>query len=156
MGRVGHALQARPAIEQRRDGSPVRWPPWPRCGRWRAITPTLLVYIARCSSLSREPASLTVFSCGLPRVLTPSPLSVKSRQPPEPDPLHWGSAVNYDDDVGGDWGAPGHANGVLMQDGNITAGFNALNQPMGIWVSGTAGVRPRSSSGLGLTRWGGA
>ena len=54
---------------------------------------------------------------------------------PSPDPLHWGSATNYDDDVGGTWGSPGHANGVLMQDGYITAGFNALNQPMAIWVS---------------------
>jgi hypothetical protein len=30
------------------------------------------------------------------------------------------------------WGEPGKANGVLMQDGWITAGFNALNQPMKI------------------------
>ena len=29
------------------------------------------------------------------------------------------------------WVPPG--NGVLMQDGYITAGFNALNQPVGIW-----------------------
>jgi RHS repeat-associated protein len=49
-------------------------------------------------------------------------------------PLHWGSPTNYDDDIGGTWGTPGHANGVLMQDGYITAGFNALNQPMAIWV----------------------
>jgi RHS repeat-associated protein len=40
------------------------------------------------------------------------------------------SYTNYDDDIGGTWGAPGAANGVLMQDGWITAGFNALNQPM--------------------------
>jgi RHS repeat-associated protein len=40
------------------------------------------------------------------------------------------SVTNYDDDIGGTWGTPGHANGVLMQDGNITGGYNALNQPM--------------------------
>ncbi|MFN2622820.1 MAG: RHS repeat-associated core domain-containing protein, partial [Chthoniobacterales bacterium] len=40
------------------------------------------------------------------------------------------SVTNYDDDIGGSWGTPGHANGVLMQDGNITAGYNALNQPV--------------------------
>jgi hypothetical protein len=40
------------------------------------------------------------------------------------------SYTNYDDDIGGTWGVPGAANGVLMQDGWITAGFNALNQPM--------------------------
>jgi len=40
------------------------------------------------------------------------------------------SMTNYDDDIGGSWGTPQHANGVLMQDGNITAGYNALNQPM--------------------------
>jgi RHS repeat-associated protein len=39
------------------------------------------------------------------------------------------SFTNYDDDLAG-WGAPAEANGVLMQDGNITAGYNALNQPM--------------------------
>jgi RHS repeat-associated protein len=43
------------------------------------------------------------------------------------------SYTNYDDDIGGTWGAPGAANGVIMQDGWITAGFNALNQPMYIW-----------------------
>src|SRR2546423_13840827 len=32
------------------------------------------------------------------------------------------SMTNYDDDIGGSWGTPQHANGVLMQDGNITAG----------------------------------
>ncbi|MFZ1219469.1 MAG: hypothetical protein WAO00_09255, partial [Chthoniobacterales bacterium] len=48
-------------------------------------------------------------------------------------PQHWGSPTNYDDDVGGGWGAPGAANGVLMQDGWITAGYNALNQPIQIW-----------------------
>jgi RHS repeat-associated protein len=41
--------------------------------------------------------------------------------------------TNYDDDMGGDWGSPGHANGVLMQEGYITASFNALNQPMAIF-----------------------
>jgi RHS repeat-associated protein len=43
------------------------------------------------------------------------------------------SGTYYDDDVGGGWGAPHEANGVLMQDGWITAGFNALNQPISIW-----------------------
>jgi RHS repeat-associated protein len=38
--------------------------------------------------------------------------------------------IKYDDDLGGGWGTPQHANGVLMQDGWITAGYNALNQPM--------------------------
>jgi RHS repeat-associated protein len=42
--------------------------------------------------------------------------------------------TSYDDDLVG-WGAPGAANGVLMQDGNITAGYNALNQPM--FIQGT-------------------
>ena len=50
------------------------------------------------------------------------------------------SYTNYDDDIGGTWGAPGAANGVLMQDGNITAGFNALNQPMLIQGPGNAGT----------------
>ncbi len=40
------------------------------------------------------------------------------------------SMTNYDDDIGGSWGTPEHANGVLMQDGNMTGGYNALNQPM--------------------------
>jgi len=40
------------------------------------------------------------------------------------------SITNYDDDIGGTWGTPAHANGVLMQDGNITGGYNSLNQPM--------------------------
>jgi hypothetical protein len=40
------------------------------------------------------------------------------------------SYTNYDDDIGNGWGAPGQANGVLMQDGWITGGYNALNQPM--------------------------
>jgi len=44
------------------------------------------------------------------------------------DPQHWGTTTNYDNNLSG-WGAP-HGNGVLMQDGNITAGYNALNQPM--------------------------
>src|SRR6267143_1099286 len=42
------------------------------------------------------------------------------------------SITNYDEDLGG-WGEPGEANGVMMQDGWITASFNALNQPMGMW-----------------------
>jgi RHS repeat-associated protein len=52
---------------------------------------------------------------------------------PDGDPQHWGTRTNYDDDVGGEWGAPGAANGVLMQDGYITAGYNALNQPIKMW-----------------------
>jgi RHS repeat-associated protein len=42
------------------------------------------------------------------------------------------SSTNYDDDLSG-CGEPGEANGVLMQDGWITASFNALNQPVGMW-----------------------
>src|SRR5438270_1073176 len=47
---------------------------------------------------------------------------------PGNDPQHWGTTTNYDNNISG-WGAP-HGNGVLMQDGNITGGYNALNQPM--------------------------
>ncbi len=47
------------------------------------------------------------------------------------------SIINYDDDIGNGWGAPGAANGVLMQDGWITGGYNALNQPMLIGSSAT-------------------
>jgi RHS repeat-associated protein len=50
------------------------------------------------------------------------------------------SITNYDDDLEG-WGEPGEANGVMMQDGWITASFTALNQPMGMWspaYNGTA------------------
>jgi RHS repeat-associated protein len=43
------------------------------------------------------------------------------------------SVTNYDDDLGGVWGSPGHANGVLMQDGWITGSYNALNQPVSMW-----------------------
>jgi RHS repeat-associated protein len=43
------------------------------------------------------------------------------------------SAINQDDDMGGQWGSPGHANGVTMQEGYITASFNALNQPIAMW-----------------------
>jgi RHS repeat-associated protein len=50
------------------------------------------------------------------------------------------SSTNYDDDIGGTWGATGAANGVLMQDGWITAGFNALNQPMFIWSPAYSGT----------------
>ena len=49
------------------------------------------------------------------------------------------SIINYDDDIGGSWGSPGQANGVIMQDGWITGGFNALNQPMYIWAPGNVG-----------------
>jgi hypothetical protein len=52
---------------------------------------------------------------------------------PVGDLQHWGTTTNYDDDVGGEWGAPQAANGVLMQDGWITAGYNALNQPVSMW-----------------------
>jgi len=48
-------------------------------------------------------------------------------------PYSW---INYDDDIGNGWGSPGAANGVIMQDGWITGGFNALNQPMYIWSGG--------------------
>ncbi len=41
--------------------------------------------------------------------------------------------INQDDDMGPDWGAPGGANGVTMQEGWITASYNALNQPKAIW-----------------------
>jgi hypothetical protein len=52
-----------------------------------------------------------------------------------------GSPVQHDDDIGGTWGSPGHANGVLMFDGSVLAGYNALNEPMYIntasagWIS---------------------
>jgi RHS repeat-associated protein len=49
------------------------------------------------------------------------------------------SIVNYDDDIGGSWGNPGAANGAIMQDGNITAGYNALNQPMLTTSAATGG-----------------
>ena len=49
--------------------------------------------------------------------------------------------TSYDDDIGGTWGAPRAANGVLMQDGYITAGYNALNQPMLIQGPGMPGRR---------------
>jgi RHS repeat-associated protein len=45
----------------------------------------------------------------------------------------WGSnPANYDDDIGSPWSNPAlhQANAVIMQDGNVTAGFNALNQPI--------------------------
>ena len=48
--------------------------------------------------------------------------------------------TSYDDDIGGTWGAPRAANGVLMQEGNITAGYNALNQPMMIQGPAQAGT----------------
>jgi hypothetical protein len=50
-------------------------------GRSRATTPGPPVCIDRCSAPVRAPASLIVSSCGLPSVLTLSPLSVKSGQP---------------------------------------------------------------------------
>src|ERR1043166_3848897 len=55
--------------------------------------------------------------------------------PPPDDPLHWGSGIFYDDNVNtgppNPWVFPG--DGILMQDGYVTAGFNALNQPTAIW-----------------------
>ena len=39
------------------------------------------------------------------------------------------SIINYDEDING-WGSPRHANGVIMQEGTFTGGYNALNQPM--------------------------
>ena len=54
---------------------------------------------------------------------------------PLTDPHHWGSGIFHDDNVdpfpSPPWIPPG--NGVVMQDGYITASFNALNQPVGIW-----------------------
>ncbi len=52
--------------------------------------------------------------------------------------LQWYSVVKYDDDIAG-WGSAQHANGVMMMDGNITAGYNALNQPMMIWSANNPG-----------------
>ncbi|PYI93375.1 MAG: hypothetical protein DME97_06470 [Verrucomicrobia bacterium] len=49
------------------------------------------------------------------------------------------SIINHDDDLGLPWGTPGAANGVLMQDGWITAGYNALNQPKLIWSASNSG-----------------
>jgi RHS repeat-associated protein len=49
------------------------------------------------------------------------------------------SVTNYDADLAG-WGEPGHANGVLMQDGWITGSYNALNQPVSMWSSAFAGT----------------
>ena len=51
---------------------------------------------------------------------------------PVPDPAHWGSPVLYDDNFGSPWLFPG--NGVMMAEGFITASYNALNQPVAIWV----------------------
>ena len=68
---------------------------------------------------------------------------------PPPDPHHWGSGIFYDDNITPPdppdpqfpWIPPG--NGVLMQDGYITAGFNALNQPFAMW----------SPAYLGTSNW---
>jgi RHS repeat-associated protein len=69
----------------------------------------------------------------------------------------WYAPTNYDDDMGELWGSPGHANGVLMQEGYITASFNALNQPMAIWspVYGTANLMWFGFDPLGrcVKRW---
>jgi RHS repeat-associated protein len=45
----------------------------------------------------------------------------------------------YDQDLSG-WGSAGLANGVLMQDGNITAGYNALNQMVMVQGHSQAGT----------------
>jgi RHS repeat-associated protein len=50
------------------------------------------------------------------------------------------SVTNYDADLGGVWGSPGHANGVLMQEGWITGSYNALNQPVSMWSPAFAGT----------------
>jgi len=63
---------------------------------------------------------------------------------PVTDPHHWGSGIFHDDNIPppapspppatpppNPWVSPG--NGVLMEDGYVVAGFNALNQPVGIW-----------------------
>ena len=63
------------------DGSPARPPPWWHYVHSHATTPTPPACIHRCSSPCREPAFLTVSSCGSFRSLTLSPLSVKSMQP---------------------------------------------------------------------------
>jgi RHS repeat-associated protein len=48
----------------------------------------------------------------------------------------WGvNSAIYDEDAGG-WGSPQHANGVLMQEGHVTAGYNSLNQM--VMVAGTS------------------
>jgi RHS repeat-associated protein len=55
---------------------------------------------------------------------------------PAPDPLHWGSRIFYDDNpnfVVPVPPSPPPANGVMMADGYITASYNALNQPVGMW-----------------------
>src|SRR5438128_10254557 len=67
-------------------GSPVRPPPSLRYGHWHATTPTPPFCTLRCISPCCEPASLTVFMWASFRVLTLSPLSVKSMQPYS-DPL---------------------------------------------------------------------
>jgi YD repeat-containing protein len=64
-------------------------------------------------------------------------------------PYSW---VNYDDDIGNGWGSPGLANGVIMQDGWITAGFNALNQPMYIWSGNVGSAQIRRLFYVGFTR----
>src|ERR1044071_2525724 len=53
--------------------------------------------------------------------------------------FHGYSIVQYDDDIGSGWGSPQQANGVMMMDGNVTAGYNALNQPMMIWSGNNPG-----------------
>ncbi len=47
------------------------------------------------------------------------------------------SPINQDDDMGRE--GPGHANGVTMQEGWITASYNALNQPNAIWCPSYSG-----------------
>src|SRR5205809_5664769 len=68
------------------------------------------------------------------------------------------SVTNYDDDIEGTWSSPQHANGVLMQDGNVTAGFNALNQPTMINSAATGNWMFFGYDPLGrcVKRWAGA
>jgi RHS repeat-associated protein len=72
--------------------------------------------------------------------LTCSSISITwENEYPDP-PLHWGSAVLYDDNISPpDWQFPG--NGVTMADGWIVGSYNALNQPKkmgGLGYQGTA------------------
>jgi len=55
---------------------------------------------------------------------------------PVPDPLHWGSAIYHDDNMPMSSPTPTppvRGNGVTTADGYITASYNALNQPVGMW-----------------------
>src|SRR4051812_43238611 len=83
----------------------------------------------------------------------------ETRDYPADNPLHWGTVVFHDDEIPPDWVPPG--NGVRMQDGYVTAGFNALNQPVQIWSAmywGTANWMWFGYDPLGrcVKRWVGA